>query len=240
VPAHVAKAGRICALGLLGGRAAAARCVPAAGVTPEEDRWGSPRPAGQALAASGAHSGARQTAPEHPLEPSALGCHRGPVQGSEAGAEERSRVCAELLVSVSLAGSRPSQARAGGRGRPSRRPPPGLSEAGRAGTRHAGTHGCRGRIALRRVRGRGRPRPCPEAEQFAGGRAWPRRGCGGLATAAPPLARFSAGCPPVARARGSGPGPSLGTRPAAARRARPRHGGPAPAARATVAWACRP
>lgn len=46
--------------------------------------------------------------------------------------------------------------------------------------------------------------------------------------------------PPVAWARGPGSGPSLGARPAAARRARPRHGGPAPAARATGARARDP
>lgn len=57
--------------------------------------------------------------------------------------------------------------------------------------------------------------------------ARPRRGCGGLATAA--LARSSAGGPPVARARGPSPGPSLEGRPTAARRAQSRHGGPAPA-----------
>lgn len=52
---------------------------------------------------------------------------------------------------------------------------------------------------------RGREPGCSTRAQ-----ARPWRGCGGLAMAAPALARSSAGGPPVARACGPSPGPSLG------------------------------
>lgn len=90
-----------------------------------------------------------------------------------------------------------------------------------------GGRGARPRLSGIRARAR--------ARQLNAGAGATQRGCGDLATAAPALVWSSAGGPPVARARGPGAGPSLGARPAAFRRARPRHGWPSPVARATVA-----